>query len=239
MAMGDAAPYVDAISIEPAHPAPPARTPTPPPAPHAEGPAVPQVAEGVPEPPIVIDIPPMPRFEMPADFHEKMAQIAQLSRAEETMSDEERKAASEKIKALNDEVKRAMEQRTAAFKVRVDAALMKKHAAIADRNGNVPVEAPNAAATPAPEPVIVKRVSEERREQIRQRARQATLLLGRDLNVPLHTDGKLVGQVTAQIKPDEVIRRVLGAPIDDSEVAFAIDKEGHLYTRNDAERKTI
>lgn len=225
MAMGDAAPLVDAISIEPSPaPAPPA-PPT-----HAE--------VTPPEAPIVIDIPPMPHFEMPAGFHEKLAQIRQLSRDQETMSEEERKAAKEKLQELSQEVNSEMQSRTAEFQARVDAAMKKRNAAKADRNGNVPVEAP--AAKPAPEQtVVVKTITEERREQIRQRARQATLLFGHDLNVPLHTDGRVVGHVTAQIKPDEVIRRVLGAPVDDSEVAFAIDKEGHLYTRNDAERKTI
>ncbi|HEX3109099.1 MAG TPA: HAMP domain-containing protein, partial [Thermoanaerobaculia bacterium] len=240
MAMGDAAPLVDAISIEPAHPpAPPAPPDVDAPAPPAVGPAPhpsprPQVETA--ESPIVIDIPSMPHFEIPADFHEKVAQIQQLSRAQESMSQEERKATTEKIQTLNQELQSEMQKRTADFQVRVDAAV-KRRAAKVDQNGNVPVEAPRAEeAAPV---VVVKKMSEERRQEIRQRARQATLLLGHDYNVPLHTGGKVVGRVAAQIKPDEVIRRVLGTPIDDSEVAFAVDKEGHLYTRNDAERKTI
>jgi serine phosphatase RsbU (regulator of sigma subunit) len=115
--------------------------------------------------------------------------------------------------------------------------MKQRNTAKVDSNGNVAVEAPKATA-PAPV-IVVKKMSEERREQLRQSARQASLLLGRDLHVPLHTGGKVVGQVTAQIRPDEVIRRVLGTPVDDGEVAFAVDKEGHLYTRDDSERKTI
>ncbi|HEV8433018.1 MAG TPA: SpoIIE family protein phosphatase [Thermoanaerobaculia bacterium] len=231
MAMGDAAPLVDAISIEPAHPPAP---PAPPQhaAPHPEAHPEVQTAEA----PIVIDIPAMPHFELPADFHEKVAQIQQLSRSEESMSADERKAAKEKIQALNEELQSEMQARTADFQVHVDAAVKRRNAKV-DQNGNVPVEAP--AAEEAPPVVVVKKMSEERRQEIRQRARQAALLLGHDFNAPLHTDGKVVGHVTAQIKPDEVIRRVLGTPIDDSEVAFAVDKEGHLYTRNDAERKTV
>lgn len=228
MAMGDAAPLVDAISIEPAH------APAPPPAPEHAAPQA-QVEVTPPEAPMVIDIPDVPHFEMPADFHEKMAQIQQLARSESTMSDEERKAAKEKLKSLNEELNSEMQQRTAEFQVRVDSAVKRRNAKL-DRNGNVPVEAPQAAEMA---PAIARRMSDERREQIRQSARRAALLLGHDLNVPLQTNGKVVGHVMAQIKPDEVIRRVLGTPVDDSEVAFAVDKEGHLYTRSDEERNTI
>ena len=232
MAMGEAAPLVDAISIEPARP------PAAPPAPHFEAAAHP--APAPPEAPVVIDIPAMPHFELPADFHEKVAQIQQLSRNQESMSADERKAANEKLQTLNQELQNEMQAHSADFQVRVDTAMKQRKATKVDQNGNVPVEAPKVAeAAEAPSMVVVKKISEERREQIRQRSRQAALLLGHDLNVPLHTGGKVVGHVTAQIRPDEVIRRVLGAPVDDSEVAFAVDKEGHLYTRSDAERKTI
>jgi serine phosphatase RsbU (regulator of sigma subunit) len=223
MAMGEAAPLVDAISIEPDHPPEP---PAPPSHPKAEA----HAEAEAPEAPVVIDIPELPRFELPPDFHEKMAQIQELSHSQGMMSTDERTAANEKIKSLNDELRAEMAQRTADFKVRVEEATRQKRAARVDGNGNVPVEAPVAER---------KRMTDAQREQIRQRARQTALLLGHDLNVPLHTGGKVVGHVTAQIRPDEVIRRVLGTPVDDSEVAFAIDKEGHLYTRTDAERKTI
>jgi serine phosphatase RsbU (regulator of sigma subunit) len=240
MAMGDAAPLVDAISIEPTHPPEP-------PAPSEVGAPTPPAVRAAPHPlprphvetaesPIVIDIPAMPHFEMPPDFHEKVAQIQQLSRDQESMSTEARKAANEKVQALNQELQSEMQKHAAEFQVRVDAAVKRRSAKV-DQNGNVPVEPPTAEeAAPV---VVVRKMSEERRQEIRQRARQATLLLGHDYNVPLHTGGKVVGHVAAQIKPDEVIRRVLGNPVDDSEVAFALDKEGHLYTRNDAERKTI
>jgi serine phosphatase RsbU (regulator of sigma subunit) len=235
MAMGEAAPLVDAISIEPARP------PTPPPAPHPETEPHAEVM-APPDAPVVIDIPPMPHFDLPPGFHEKVAQIQQLSRGQESMSADEKKAANDKIQVLNEEIQSAMQKRTADFQARLEAAQKRREAARIDRNGNVPIDAPRAgeaAETADSAPVVVKKISDARREEIRQRARQATLLFGHDLNVPLHTGGKVVGHVTAQIRPDEVIRRVLGAPVDDSEVAFAVDKEGHLYTRSDAERKTI
>lgn len=232
MAMGEAAPLVDAISIEPT-PAPPAPPETPP-APHAALPTP-------PEAPVVIDFPPLPRFELPADFHEKMAKVQQLSRQlarpDNGMSEDERKATSDQMKQIDAELRKEMEQRSADFSVKVDAAMRQRQAARADRNGNVAVETPKAAeAAPV---VVVKKITDAQREQLRARSRQTALLLGRDLDVALHTGGKVVGHVTAQIKPDEVIRRVLGTAVDDTEVAFAIDKEGHLYTRNDTERQTI
>jgi serine phosphatase RsbU (regulator of sigma subunit) len=250
MAMGEAAPFVDALSFEPAP------VPTPPPSPHVDVHA--EVAAAA-EAPVVIDLPPMPRFQLPADFHDKMAEISALSRLmakpDNGMSEEEKKAASDKLNALNATLKDEMEKNSAEFSTRINAAMQqrnaeraKRRAAVADRNGNVAVEAPaTPGAPPAPtvassEPqriVVERQLTEQRRELLRQRTRQATLLLGRDLNVPLQTDGRVVGHVTAQIRPDEVIRRVLGAAVDEGEIAFAVDREGHLYTRNDGERKTI
>jgi serine phosphatase RsbU (regulator of sigma subunit) len=273
MAMGEAAPLVDALSFEPTHvapPAPPAR-----PAPHPRAIAE-TAAESAVEAatdaalemaPVVIDLPRIPRFQMPPDFQEKMKEIRslthQLEKTDPAMSETDRKAASDRIKELNASIKTEMEQRSAEFEVKVESAMqkraeerLKRRAAVADQNGNIPVEVPGpkpAIAPREPQRIVVERRTTEdkqqsiedrktmdlRREQLRQRAREATLLLGRDLNVPLHTDGKVVGHVTAQIRPDEVIRRVLGTPVDDSEIAFAVDREGHLYTRNDAERTTV
>jgi serine phosphatase RsbU (regulator of sigma subunit) len=72
------------------------------------------------------------------------------------------------------------------------------------------------------------------------RERQAGLILGRQLNVPLQNQGEIVGQIRAQLRTGEVVRRVLGAsPDDGSEMPFALDREGTLYTRNPRDRATI
>jgi serine phosphatase RsbU (regulator of sigma subunit) len=47
----------------------------------------------------------------------------------------------------------------------------------------------------------------------------------------------VVGQLTARISPEQVVRRILGSVAEDrSEIPFAIDREGTLYTRSDDER---
>ena len=107
----------------------------------------------------------------------------------------------------------------------------------------VAAPAPKVAAKPQPsqQPVIhVKRkLTEEEKAMIRERTKQVTLLLGHDFAVPVQKEGKIVGRVAAQVSPDEVIRRVLGTNADDGEIPFAIDREGHFYTRNDKERETL
>jgi serine phosphatase RsbU (regulator of sigma subunit) len=68
-------------------------------------------------------------------------------------------------------------------------------------------------------------------------AKKTTLLLGRSFEAPVRQQGELVGQLTARISPDQVIRRILGSAAEDrSEIPFAIDREGTLYTRNGDER---
>ena len=68
-------------------------------------------------------------------------------------------------------------------------------------------------------------------------AKKTTLLLGRSFEAPVRQQGELVGQLTARISPDQVIRRILGSAAEDrSEIPFAIDREGTLYTRNENER---
>src|SRR6185295_13810094 len=97
-----------------------------------------------------------------------------------------------------------------------------------------------AALGAVPQVVRIKRkLTDEEKAKIRDRARQVSLLLGHDFDVPVQNEGKVVGRVAAQISPDEVIRRVLGTNAGEDEIPFAIDREGHFYTRNDKERATL
>jgi serine phosphatase RsbU (regulator of sigma subunit) len=71
-------------------------------------------------------------------------------------------------------------------------------------------------------------------------AKKTALLLGRHFEAPVRKQGEVVGQLTARISPDQVIRRVLGGATEDrSEVPFALDREGTLYTRNNEERTQL
>jgi serine phosphatase RsbU (regulator of sigma subunit) len=102
----------------------------------------------------------------------------------------------------------------------------------------VPVTSPSPSPAPRVQPM--RTLTAEERKELAARARQAALLFGRELNATVERQGKIVGRVTAQISPDEVVRRVLGPASDDgNDIAFAIDREGHLYTRSDAERRIL
>jgi serine phosphatase RsbU (regulator of sigma subunit) len=87
--------------------------------------------------------------------------------------------------------------------------------------------------------VIKHQLTDEEKQMVRDRARQVSLLLGHDFAVPVENGGRIVGHVAAQVSPDEVIRRLLGTATDEGEIAFAVDREGHLYTRNDKEREAL
>jgi serine phosphatase RsbU (regulator of sigma subunit) len=99
--------------------------------------------------------------------------------------------------------------------------------------------APAAKARPKPEIKLTKDLTPAEKLKLQTSARRTALILGRKLNVPVTKNGAVVGQITAQVRPEEVIRRVLGNPGDDGEIAFAIDREGNLYTRNPQERATL
>ncbi|HEX2832236.1 MAG TPA: SpoIIE family protein phosphatase [Thermoanaerobaculia bacterium] len=70
--------------------------------------------------------------------------------------------------------------------------------------------------------------------------RTTSLLLGRKFETPVRSEGEVVGQLRAHISPEQVVRRVLGNASDDSgELAFAVDREGTIYTRNADERRQL
>jgi len=87
--------------------------------------------------------------------------------------------------------------------------------------------------------VIKHKLTEDEKAGLRDRAQRIRLLFGHEIAVPVEKGGKVVGHIAAQINPDDVIRRVLGTSADDGEIPFAIDREGHFYTRNDQERATL
>jgi serine phosphatase RsbU (regulator of sigma subunit) len=97
----------------------------------------------------------------------------------------------------------------------------------------------NVAAVAPAQKTTVKKMTPEEKERIKQRQKQATLLFGTHLNVPLRKEGEVVGQVSAQVSIEEVIKRVLGASADRDEVAFAVDRDGNVYTRSNEDRKKL
>ena len=72
------------------------------------------------------------------------------------------------------------------------------------------------------------------------REKQAGLLFGHRFKIPMTHQGTIVGQIQAHVSTEEVIRRLLGAANEDrSEITFAIDREGNVYTRTPEERRTL
>jgi len=94
------------------------------------------------------------------------------------------------------------------------------------------------AADPAPRPQVkVREATAADVDRAFEQAKKASLILGRHFQVPVRKEGEVVGQLSARISVDSVIHRVLGSATDErDEIPFAIDREGTLYTRNEADR---
>lgn len=114
-----------------------------------------------------------------------------------------------------------------------------------------PVVASSAAANKAEETAKSSKPKKEPQPSVRARTakdqvkaaateRTTSLLLGRNFETPVRSEGEVVGQLRAHISPEQVVRRVLGNASDDSgELAFAVDREGTIYTRNADERRRL
>jgi serine phosphatase RsbU (regulator of sigma subunit) len=84
------------------------------------------------------------------------------------------------------------------------------------------------------------RVTDADRMRLAEREKMTSLVFGQKFDAPLREKGEVVGQVQAHVSTDEVLRRVLGAESEDrSEIAFAVDRAGNLYTRNPEDRTTL
>jgi serine phosphatase RsbU (regulator of sigma subunit) len=90
-------------------------------------------------------------------------------------------------------------------------------------------------------PAIMKRkITAGEREELRSRAKEITLLFGKKFDTAVRKEGNVVAHVSAKISTEEAIDRILGAASDDrSEIAFAIDREGNVYTRSASDRQKL
>jgi serine phosphatase RsbU (regulator of sigma subunit) len=87
--------------------------------------------------------------------------------------------------------------------------------------------------------VMRRKVSAAEAAALHERAKRIALLFGNKFNVPVQKNGAVIAQISAQVKPEAVISRVLGTATDENEVAFAADREGHIYTRNPDDRQML
>jgi serine phosphatase RsbU (regulator of sigma subunit) len=228
--------------------------------------APPPAPPGPPEA-LVIDLPPMPvmpRYVMSEEQQELIAEIAALGRslANMDLEPEERVDIQNEMNTAQAELRRVVEEDRKQFEQEMSklrGARDERNALIARHRAQkrpstevaaVPAPAPVAAVTQTPtvatvskvksSDVNVRRVTEKDIEKAATSAKKTSLILGRKFEAPVRTDGRVIGQITARISPEQVIRRILGGAAEESsEIPFALDREGTVYTRNQNERAKL
>ena len=265
--MGDAAPLVDALEFHPLaekkeKPEPPAVEQTERPEP-VEVPQVaeaPEIAGSVPVPaappaPLIIDLPPVafPRYVMSEEQQELIAEVGSLAGqlSNPNLDPDEREDIRAELQSTQEELRKVVaadrekyqqqmaEARDAERRRRVAIAKLRTPAPHAT-TAPVPHPAANSVAHEAPQTVVMHSSSMKDMEKALASAKKTSLILGRRFQASVRTKGEVVGEMTARISPDQVIRRVLGnASEDRSEIPFAIDREGTLYTRTPEDRKQL
>jgi len=219
--------------------------------------AAPPAPPAAPSEPVVIDIPPMPdfpRFVMTEAQKEAIEEVTRLGArlGNQKLTEEERADLRAELKVAQEALQKAIGASRQEFAVQ----LRETRQAMRDRQlvtfelerreqakarGDVPAPPPVAAVQPAkPAKPTVREVTAKDIEQAAATAKKATLILGRQFGAPVRQEGELVGQLTARISPDQVIHRILGGAAGErSEIPFAIDREGTLYTRSSEERSRL
>jgi serine phosphatase RsbU (regulator of sigma subunit) len=243
MTMSDVAPLVDALEFVPTRPSPGTSLRSAPPSPRVagrgqgEGPETPEVPEppDPPEPdltePVVIHVPPvkMPAFTLPPDFNERVAEITRLSTQMTSASPEERVAIGKELAQKEKDLHTEMEAIKETFHAELQKAKEQQKA-----RRHVVEQSRQMARV-----VKIDKLTQEQRDQLKQKERQASLLFGQKFDVPLHSNGAVVGQIRAQLSSDEVLKRVLGSNDDSGEIPFVADREGTVYARNAGERTQL
>jgi serine phosphatase RsbU (regulator of sigma subunit) len=198
-------------------------------------------------------------------LHELGRLAGQLANGAATMSAEERSALEKQMEDLQKSFSSEMETSHAEIPERVDEALKardalrKRHLTRLlasnelrmklDKADNAPpAEPPGTDVVPtiAPSmpdnamPVIIKgNLSPGDSARMHAHQKRVAAVFGRELTIPVRRHGAVVANLSAQIRLEEVIRRVLGSSSDEGEIAFAADRDGNLYTRSATDRKTL
>jgi serine phosphatase RsbU (regulator of sigma subunit) len=222
----------------------------------------PIAAPAPPVAPVVIDLPPipeMPRFVVSEEQKELIAEISRLGNelGNTQLPEDERQDVREELKSIQEELRQVVNADRDQFAAQLREAQIARHARQradrALREATIAMTASQANAAPAPAPVaanatpkprsgkrtkvVVRSATEKDIEKAASTAKKTALLLGRSFEAPVRQQGEVVGQLTARISPEQVVRRILGSVTEDrSEIPFAIDREGTLYTRNEEEK---
>ena len=212
------------------------------------------------------EIPPLPRYVMSEEQRELIAEIGRLGSqlADQSLSRDDRADIQAEMKAAQDELRAVVEEDSSEFREQmqeVESARRERQRAIdqmireRERARRRPDPRPKVAAVPAPAtsaaPVRAARPPTPVKVKVREAtpkdlanaaatAKKTELILGRNFGAPVRQQGEIVGQLTARISAEQVVRRVLGSATDDrSELPFAVDREGSLYTRSSEERQRL
>jgi len=242
--MGEAASFVDSIEFQPIH------NPNPNPNP--------QIEESAPAPPrpmppqdrgLVIDLPAMPvipRYAMSEEQRELVDEIGELGKAlgKADLDAEDRKDIQNELNAAQNELRRVVEADRTEFQKQMREARRQRDeqraAMRAAMAAPAPAPVPTKEVTTVKAPINVRQVTNKDIEKALNSAKKTSLIFGRKFEAPVRTDGKLVGQITASISSEQVIRRVLGGATEDgSEIPFALDREGTFYTRTPEQRQKL
>ena len=238
--LGDAASLVDSLEIQPVTPSAAARPPAPPVPPEADAAAV---AEADPEP-IVIDIPPMPampRFRLSDEQRQKIREVSrlgtELGTKWESMTPEQRQELQQKLQEKQSALDEAMQFSQAQFQSQLDEALRKQE----ELRQAIESKREAAQERRVERKVVVRRMlTDEQKAKLKEHDKRIGLLFGQKFNVPVRKQGAVVARLSAQVKPEEVIRRVLGSANEENgEIAFAVDREDNVYTRNPEDRAKL
>jgi serine phosphatase RsbU (regulator of sigma subunit) len=222
-----------------------------------------------PPAPVVIDLPPipvMPHFVMSEEQKELIGEIGRLGAAlgKRDLPADERQDIREELKSAQEELRRVVHADRDQFAQQMrEAQRARRERERAERAlREAGIEVPASAPSPAPAAtatapvvaakkpaartpkkaakVVVRGATAKDIQRAAATAKKTELLLGRHFEAPVRQQGEVVGQLTARISPEQVVRRILGSVAEDrSEIPFAIDREGTLYTRSDDERSQL
>lgn len=82
--------------------------------------------------------------------------------------------------------------------------------------------------------------SREERERLREERERSAKVLGRRFELEVWREGRVVGEVKAEVSAEEVVRRVLEkSRRAEGEIPFALDAAGELYVAEEADRARL
>ena len=266
--MGDAASIVDSFEIQPfampvtvAAAAPQAKAAVRlEHAEHVEPPPPPPPGE-----PFVISVPTPPAVARFTWSDEQKAQLKEITRlgvklgSWQSLAPAEREEIQKQLQSVQQSFDASMRKSQAEFQKRLAAsrdareeARQARREAIeetkeeqkqeADGVSETDEDTPKVAAAPVariPITRVIRRLTPQEKEKLRERQKQASLLFGHRMDSPMRSKGEVVGKVSAQVSMPEVLKRVLGGTAERDEIAFAADRDGNVYTRTPDDKKTL